>query len=119
MHPVVPRVLLLPMHGFQNHTPRMGQEMKDSEFLGWLHDRLVYVYNESPNLDFVQKVSKIAGRVDDLTRQLEDARRIATASGYFQDHRGEDYDLDSDNGNPEWRADPVGPVAWDRQVQQR
>jgi hypothetical protein len=51
--------------------------------------------------------------VDELTVQRDDARRIAIDSGVFQDHRGEDYDMDSERGNPEWRADPVGPVAWD------
>jgi hypothetical protein len=58
-------------------------------------------------------------RINELTTQRDDARRMVVASGYFQDQRGEDYDLDSDNGNPEWRADPVGPVAWDRPVEQR
>ena len=34
--------------------------MKDKEFLDWLADRLVYVYKESPNVDFVQKLKAIA-----------------------------------------------------------
>jgi hypothetical protein len=57
--------------------------------------------------------------VDELTRQRDDARRIAIDSGVFQDHRGTDYDLDSDTAGTEWRADPVGAVAWDKQEQQR
>jgi hypothetical protein len=57
--------------------------------------------------------------VDELTRQRDDARRLAVASGVFQDHRGEDYDLDSDTTGEPWRADPVGAVAWDKQEQQR
>lgn len=34
--------------------------MKDKEFLEWLVDRLVFVYNESPNIDFVLKLKSIA-----------------------------------------------------------
>jgi len=54
--------------------------------------------------------------VDELTRQRDDARRIVVASGYFQDHRGTEYLPDPDHP---WRAEPVGAVAWDRQVEQR
>lgn len=35
--------------------------MSDSEFLNWLADRLVNVYGESENVDFVQKLRKVAG----------------------------------------------------------
>jgi hypothetical protein len=34
--------------------------MTDKEFLSWIADRLVYVYRESPNVDFVQKLRRIA-----------------------------------------------------------
>ena len=34
--------------------------MKDREFLLWLAERLVYVYRESPNVDFVLKLKAIA-----------------------------------------------------------
>lgn len=34
--------------------------MTDSEFLNWLGDRLVYVYGESENVDFVLKVRRLA-----------------------------------------------------------
>lgn len=34
--------------------------MSDKEFLLWLRDRLVFVYKESPNTDFVLKLTKIA-----------------------------------------------------------
>ena len=30
-------------------------KMKDSEFLQWISERLVYVYKESPNVDFVHE----------------------------------------------------------------
>ena len=33
--------------------------VNDRQFLGWLRDRLVYVYGESPNVDFVLKLSEI------------------------------------------------------------
>lgn len=38
--------------------------MKDREFLLWVRDRLVYVYNESPNVDFVGKLTSIAYAID-------------------------------------------------------
>jgi hypothetical protein len=34
--------------------------MTDQEFLSWIADRLVYVYRESPNVDFVRKLRQIA-----------------------------------------------------------
>ena len=36
------------------------KEMTDKEFLSWLADRIVYVYKESPNTDFVLRLWKIA-----------------------------------------------------------
>jgi hypothetical protein len=53
--------------------------------------------------------------VDELTRQLSDARRIAIDSGVFQNYQGTWYP----EPGPKFTADPVGPVAWDRQVEQR
>lgn len=37
---------------------------KDSQFLNWLADRLVHVYGESPNVDFVHKLREIAKNID-------------------------------------------------------
>jgi hypothetical protein len=58
-------------------------------------------------------------RITELTRQRDDARRIAIDSGVFQNIGGTAYlpDVHLDEAD-KWRADPVGPVAWD-QVQQR
>lgn len=36
--------------------------MNDEQFLSWLRDRLVNVYNESPNVDFVLRLEKIIKR---------------------------------------------------------
>ena len=58
----------------------------------------------------------VRAEIADLTRALADARRIAIDSGAFQDHRGTEYVTELDYP---WRADTVGPVAWDKQVQQR
>jgi len=33
--------------------------MEDKEFLMWLYQRLIHVYGESPNVDFVQRLLKI------------------------------------------------------------
>jgi hypothetical protein len=89
------------------------------ELIRWANQEWRAHTANARTLDVADMTDELLTYVDELTRQLEDARRIATASGYFQDHRGEDYDLDSDHRVPEWRADPVGPVAWDRQERQR
>lgn len=34
--------------------------MNDTEFLNWVADRLVYVYHEGENVDFVQRLRSIA-----------------------------------------------------------
>jgi hypothetical protein len=39
--------------------------MMDYKFLEWMADRLVAVYGESPNTDFVQKLRRIADRLYD------------------------------------------------------
>ena len=36
--------------------------MTDKEFLSWVADRLVHVYGESENVDFVHKLRKISQR---------------------------------------------------------
>ncbi len=33
--------------------------LTDAEFLRWIRDRLVHVYNESPNVDFVHRLNAI------------------------------------------------------------
>jgi hypothetical protein len=41
--------------------------MTDAQFLTWIRDRIVYVYGESPNVDFVLRLGEIAernGRLD-------------------------------------------------------
>lgn len=42
--------------------------MTDKEFLEWLIDRLVHVYGESPNVDFIHKLNKIADKIDYLDK---------------------------------------------------
>jgi hypothetical protein len=44
--------------------------MTDSEFLLWLRDRLVVVYKESANVDFVQRLNRIIDRLQVL--EIED-----------------------------------------------
>lgn len=46
----------------QMFTPR--QARRDSEFLHWLTARLVKVYGESPNVDFVLKLHEIADNLE-------------------------------------------------------
>jgi hypothetical protein len=33
--------------------------MTDAQFLTWIRDRIVYVYGESPNVDFVLRLGEI------------------------------------------------------------
>ena len=48
-------------------------KMSDREFLEWIRDRIVHVYGESPNVDFVQKLGKIAAQ----------AQPIAYVTGWY------------------------------------
>lgn len=48
--------------------------------------------------------------VDELTRQRDDARRIAIDTGAFQGLTNEDYDHDYGT----FTAEPVGAVDWDK-----
>lgn len=43
----------------------MPQE-KTSDFLRWLADRLVNVYGESENVDFVLRLREVAKNIDEL-----------------------------------------------------
>jgi hypothetical protein len=78
------------------------------------------------NTELRDSVIQVTSIVDELTRSRDDARRIAIDSGAFQSHKGTDYDFEEYHPHDgcmkwrddSWRADPVGPVAWDRQVQQ-
>jgi hypothetical protein len=38
--------------------------MKDSEFLDWIADRLVHVYGDKPNVDFIIKLRSMAKNID-------------------------------------------------------
>ena len=43
---------------------KFGPVDSDKAFLNWLADRLVYIYGESPNVDFVNKLRCIAAATD-------------------------------------------------------
>lgn len=48
-------------------TARMDPKLRmapDAGFLMWMADRIVHVYGESPNVDFVLKLREIADRLD-------------------------------------------------------
>ena len=38
--------------------------MNDKEFLNWIIDRLINIYNESPNVDFIHRLRKIADKLE-------------------------------------------------------
>lgn len=37
--------------------------MRDRNFLLWLRNRLIHVYKEDPNVDFISKLENIAGTI--------------------------------------------------------
>lgn len=39
-------------------------ESSNKQFLWWLYERLIYVYGESENVDFVQRVKAMSGRTE-------------------------------------------------------
>lgn len=42
--------------------------MTDKDFLYWVADRFVHVYNESPHVDFIHKLKKIADKIGYLEK---------------------------------------------------
>lgn len=38
--------------------------MNDKQFLNWIIDRLINAYNESPNVDFIHRLRKIADKLE-------------------------------------------------------
>ena len=45
--------------------------MTDSEFLRWLRGRLVNVYKESENVDFVQRLDRIIEEIKEIEDYLK------------------------------------------------
>jgi hypothetical protein len=40
--------------------------MSDKEFLTWISDRLVHVYKENPNYDYMLRFQRIIQRIEEL-----------------------------------------------------
>jgi hypothetical protein len=38
-------------------------DLADADFLNWLRDRLVYVYKEKPNVDFVLRLEALREKI--------------------------------------------------------
>lgn len=55
--------------------------MTEKQFLHWIADRLVHVYGESENVDFVLKLRKIADDVGEATALLEALKRMLGEAG--------------------------------------
>ena len=52
--------------------------MTDLEYLDWLKERLVNVYGENPNMDFVQTIDRVKlnyQRLDAMVRDAEEWQR--------------------------------------------
>lgn len=56
--------------------PNKFSSPDDGEFLGWLRDRLVHVYKESPNTDFVLRLEKITDEVKSLESLVPDLQKM-------------------------------------------
>ena len=39
---------------------------EDAEHLRWLYDRMVHMYNENPNFDYMHRLAKIFGKLKQL-----------------------------------------------------
>lgn len=50
----------------------MGQSLNTPDFLMWLADRLVNVYGENPNMDFVLSIRERANAMQAVLKKLED-----------------------------------------------
>lgn len=47
--------------------------MTNSQFLKWIHDRLQFVHNENPSLDYMQRlmdISEDAKRLEELMERM-------------------------------------------------
>lgn len=41
-----------------------GSGLDDADFLRWIHQRLVRVYKENPNIDYMHKLRNVIGKVE-------------------------------------------------------
>ena len=39
--------------------------MRDKEFLKWIHNRMIHVHNENPNVDYLHKLRSIIDFIDE------------------------------------------------------
>lgn len=53
-------------------TQTMGAEVNTPDFLDWVADRLVHVYGENPNIDFVLSLRARAKAVRAAIKKAED-----------------------------------------------
>ena len=75
-------------------------DLTDHEFLAWLADRLVFVYHENPNSDFVLRLRRIVG----FPPKLCGARTGATGMFVCTQPVGHDgnHFMDGDNLSMSW-----------------
>lgn len=59
--------------------------MSDAEFLRWVADRLVFQCGESANVDFVQKLQRMADVQDTQWSELRRLRDVARRTQYAED----------------------------------
>ena len=51
--------ILVPDNGKNN------LQASDWQFLSWIYDRLVFVYNENPSLDYMRRLKRIVDRMEE------------------------------------------------------
>jgi len=59
------------------------------EFLNWVADRFVYLYQESEQVDFVQRLREIPDKEVNLSQLQQESHRIAVEHGWW-DNRNPD-----------------------------
>lgn len=57
--------------------------MTDSEFLTWIRDRLIFVYGESSDVDFVLRLGEIIAKLD-RSEKMEELIRVSVENGEYE-----------------------------------
>ena len=50
-------------------------KLTDAQFLHWLYERMIYVYKESPNVDFVQRIKQISDYLNKSDEQIDNQKQ--------------------------------------------
>jgi hypothetical protein len=61
---------------YLHHAVEIGDLMKDYQFLLWLVDRLINVYGENENIDFIWTLKRIAWEMcrDEMDKEINELK---------------------------------------------